>query len=104
MSISRRAFITSSSTLVATIAVSPVAWPDTPPMLAASDPTAVALGYDANASTVDKTKFPKYIAGQSCSNCVLYQGVAGHPSGPCAVFVGKAVSAEGWCSSYTKKP
>jgi hypothetical protein len=104
MSLSRRAFITSSSTLVATIAVAPAAWSDTPPMLAASDPTAVALGYDATASTVDKAKFPRYAAGQSCSSCVLYQGVAGQPSGACAVFVGKSVSAQGWCSSYVKKP
>jgi High potential iron-sulfur protein len=103
MSLSRRAFMTTGSTLIATVAVSRVAWSD-PPMLAETDPTAVALGYKANASTVDKTKFPRYAAGQSCATCVLYQGVAGRPSGPCAVFAGKSVAAEGWCSSYAKKP
>jgi High potential iron-sulfur protein len=104
MSLSRRAFITNSSTLIAAVGVAPVAWSAAPPMLTESDPTAVSLGYKANAATVDKTKFPRYAAGQSCTGCVLYQGIAGQPSGPCAVFVGKAVAAEGWCSSYAKKP
>jgi hypothetical protein len=103
MSLTRRAFMSTSSTFIATVAASRAAWSD-PPMLAETDPTALALGYKANASSVDKTKFPRYAAGQSCASCALYQGVAGHSSGPCAIFVGKAVAAEGWCSTYAKKP
>jgi High potential iron-sulfur protein len=103
MSLSRRAFMTTSSTFIATVAVTRVAWSD-PPMLSETDLTATALGYKASAAAVDKTKYPQYAAGQSCANCALYQGVAGHPSGPCAVFAGKSVSAQGWCSSYAKKP
>jgi hypothetical protein len=103
MSLSRRAFIENGAILIATAGVSSVAWSDSPQMLSESDPTAVALGYKANASTVDRAKFPQYTAGQSCSNCALYQAAAGASSGPCPLFVGKAVSANGWCASYVKK-
>ena len=103
MSLSRRAFIENSAVLIATAGVSSVAWSDTAPMLSESDPTALALGYKANAATIDKAKYAQYAPGQSCSSCALYQGAAGSASGPCAIFAGKAVSAKGWCSSYAKK-
>jgi hypothetical protein len=103
MCLSRRAFIENSVIVVATIGVSSVALADSAPMLSASDPTAVALGYQADASTVDKAKFPQYAAGQSCANCALYQGTAGASSGPCTIYAGKSVASAGWCASYTKK-
>jgi hypothetical protein len=103
MSLSRRAFIENGAILIATIGISEAAWSASATMLSESDPTAVALGYKANASTVDKAKFAQYASGQSCSSCALYQGTAGSSSGPCAIFAGKAVSATGWCSSYAKK-
>jgi hypothetical protein len=103
MSLSRRAFIENGAIFIATIGVSEVAWSAPVPMLSESDPTAMALGYKANASTVDKAKFAQYAPGESCSNCALYQGTAGSSSGPCGIFAGKAVSATGWCSSYAKK-
>lgn len=103
MSLSRRAFIENGAILIAAAGVAPAAWSTSAPMVSESDPTAVALGYKADASTVDKTKFPKYAAGQSCSSCALYQGAAGASSGPCPIFAGKAVSSKGWCSSYAKK-
>ena len=103
MSISRRAFIENGTLLIAATGVFSVAWADSAPALSESDPTAVALGYKANASTVDKAKFPQYAAGQSCSNCSLYQGAAGAASGPCPIYAGKVVAATGWCASYTKK-
>jgi hypothetical protein len=102
MSLSRRAFIGTGAILIAAVGASPVAWPEAAP-LSESDPTATSLGYKANASTVDKAKFPQYAAGQSCSNCSLYQGAAGASSGPCPIFGGKLVSTTGWCASYTKK-
>ena len=40
------------------------------------DPQAVALGYFADATKTDTKKFPKYAAGQVCTNCALYQGKA----------------------------
>jgi High potential iron-sulfur protein len=103
MSLSRRAFIESGALMIATAGACSVAWSDSAPMLSESDPMAAALGYKANASAVDATKFPQHAAGQSCSNCTLYQGTAGASSGPCPLFAGKAVAAQGWCASYTKK-
>jgi hypothetical protein len=103
MNLSRRAFVENGAIVIATAAISSVAWADSAPMLSESDPVAMGLGYKADASSVDKTKFPQYSAGQLCSNCVLYQGAAGGSSGPCPVYVGKAVSANGWCASYAKK-
>ena len=104
MSLSRRAFIENSAIMmIASVGISSVAWSDSLPMLSESDPVAVGLGYKADASAVDKTKFPQYAAGQSCANCALYQGAAGSSSGACPIYAGKAVAAKGWCASYSKK-
>jgi hypothetical protein len=103
MSFSRRAFMENGAILVAAACASSVAWSDSAPMLSEADPTAAALGYRANASSVDKAKFPQYAAGQSCSNCAVYQGAAGASSGACPIFAGKVVSSTGWCASYAKK-
>jgi hypothetical protein len=67
------------------------------------DPQAAALGYVPDAGKVDKAKFPKYAAGQTCGGCQLFQGKPGDATGGCAIFAGKTVSAKGWCSAYTKK-
>lgn len=72
-------------------------------MVAESDPNAASLGYKADASKVDKTKFPKYAAGQNCSSCALFQGKASDAAGVCPLFAGKQVSGSGWCSAYAKK-
>ena len=72
-------------------------------MLAESDAQAAALGYKADASKADKTKYPKYAAGQVCSNCALYQGAAGAAAGGCPLFAGKQVAGKGWCSAWAKK-
>ena len=61
------------------------------------------VGYKADATKVDKAKYPKYAAGQNCTNCALYQGKAGSASGGCGLFPGKQVSAKGWCSAWAKK-
>lgn len=72
-------------------------------MVSESDPQATALGYHADASKTDKSKFPKYAAGQQCGNCALFQGKAGDKAGPCPLFAGKSVAAAGWCSAYAKR-
>ena len=72
-------------------------------MVAETDPQAVALGYVADASKVDKAKHANYVEGSLCSGCALYQGKAGDASGPCPLYAGKAVAAKGWCSSWAKK-
>ncbi len=73
------------------------------PMVAESDANAASLGYKAAASKVDTTKFPKYAAGQKCSNCALFQGKASDAAGGCPLFAGKQVAGPGWCSAYAKK-
>jgi hypothetical protein len=72
-------------------------------MVAEGDAQAAALGYKADATKVDKTKFPKYAAGQQCGNCALYQGKPGAAAGACPLFAGKQVTAKGWCSAWAKK-
>ncbi len=67
------------------------------------DPQAVALGYVADATKADIKKFPKYAAGQVCSNCALYQGKATDPWGGCPLFGAKQVAGKGWCSAWAKK-
>ncbi|WP_370692119.1 high-potential iron-sulfur protein [Hydrogenophaga sp.] len=74
------------------------------PMLDEADPAAVALGYVADTARADKTKYPNHADSQSCANCGLYQGTAGADAGPCPLFAGKQVAAQGWCASYVKKP
>jgi len=73
------------------------------PHLSPEDPLAKALGYANSASQVDRAKFPTYKPGDTCSKCRFYQGTAGQAWGPCQIFVGKSVSAEGWCASYMVK-
>jgi len=72
-------------------------------LVAEGDPQAVALGYKADATKVDKSKQPKYAAGQACGSCALYQGAAGSAAGNCPLFAGKQVSAKAWCSAWAKK-
>lgn len=73
------------------------------PMVEATDPTAVALGYVAVAANADKAKYPNFVEGSACANCALYQGATGSAAGPCPLFAGKQVAAAGWCSSWVKK-
>lgn len=71
--------------------------------LAETDPQAVALGYKADTTKVDKAKYPKHAAEQNCINCALYQGKAGDAAGGCPLFAGKQVAGKGWCSAWAKK-
>jgi hypothetical protein len=100
----RRKMLRSGAVLAAMATLSRFAWADSLPMLSESDPVAQALGYKADATKVDKTKFAQYQTGQSCASCSLYMGSAGATSGACPLYSGKAVAASGWCSSYSKKP
>ena len=73
------------------------------PVLGQNDPQAVALGYVADATKVDKAKYPNYAAGQTCSTCQFYQGQTGAAVGPCPLYGGKQVAARGWCRAYARK-
>ena len=102
MKSSRRSFLITSIGVAATVALSRQAFADAP-KVSESDPTAQALGYKADATKVDKAKFAKYAAGQSCSNCSFYQGKPTDAFAGCPMFGGKQVSGKGWCSAYNKK-
>jgi hypothetical protein len=68
-------------------------------LLSESDPQATALGYKADATKAEK----RTDAAALCSNCGLYTGKEGEASGPCAIFQGKLVAANGWCTAWVKK-
>jgi hypothetical protein len=67
------------------------------------DAQAVALGYVADAKRVDTKRFPRYAAGQLCSNCALYQGKPTDKAAGCPLFGAKLVAGPGWCSAWAKK-
>lgn len=72
-------------------------------MLSETDAQAAALGYKADATKVDKTKQPKYAAGQVCTNCALFQGAANAAAGGCPLFGSKQVAGKGWCNAWANK-
>jgi hypothetical protein len=99
MKASRRRFLITSTALgssLLTVRRGSCAQP-----LSESDPQALSYGYKADASTIDKSQYPTYQAGQECSNCSLYQGSAGASSGGCVLFGAKQVARHGWCNAYT---
>ena len=101
MKTTRRQFMIMSAAGAATLALNSKVQAQA--MVSATDPQAVALGYNPDATKVDKAMFAKYAAPQACGNCALYQGAAGSAAGGCALFAGKQVSSKGWCSAYAKK-
>jgi hypothetical protein len=72
-----------------------------PPHLDVKDPAAAKLGYVENASQVDLKKYPAYVKGSVCDNCLLLQGNSGPHYRPCSLFPGKLVSVDGWCSGWS---
>lgn len=40
---------------------------------------------------------------QTCANCNLYSGEPGSEWGPCTIFPGSSVSANGWCKAWVVK-
>lgn len=100
----RRLFILHAVTACAALASARLAAAQAAPALVKEDdPTAVALGYIADAAKIDTKKQPVYVAGSSCSGCALFQGKAGDVSAPCLIFAGKQVAAKGWCTGWSKK-
>ncbi|MEE4379834.1 MAG: high-potential iron-sulfur protein [Candidatus Competibacteraceae bacterium] len=77
------------------------------PQLDESDPTAQALGYVHDATKANVAEFPKRSgpdgADQFCRNCQLYTGSDGSEWGPCSIFPGKVVNANGWCNAWVQK-
>ena len=68
-----------------------------------ADPTATALGYVENVSSLKAADATAagVKPGSVCSNCALYakaQEKAGYA--PCGAFGGRLVAAKGWCKAY----
>lgn len=74
------------------------------PHVTPDDPTAKALKYVDDASEADRPD-KMGVAGdeQLCANCQFIQGADGEEWRPCMLFPGKAVNANGWCTSWTPK-
>jgi hypothetical protein len=102
MNVTRRELIKNLSLAAALPAALP--WRETrgaaPERLDVKDPAAAALGYVENAAQVDTKKYPAFVKGSTCENCLLLQGSAGNNYRPCSVFPGKLVSVSGWCKSW----
>lgn len=99
MSQSRRVFLMTAAVSGAAISLQAKAQA----MVNEKDAQAAALGYVADAKTVDTKKYPKFAAGQNCTNCSLYQGKATDKAAGCPLFAGKQVAGPGWCSAWVKK-
>ena len=73
------------------------------PQLTEDDPVAMALKYTHDTSSVDPALRTQPAADQSCANCAQVQGNEGDEWRPCALFAGKLVNANGWCSVWVPK-
>jgi hypothetical protein len=101
-SLSRRALLkTLSLTIAAASLMSRRARGAEPQKLDVKDPAAVALGYVENVAQVDAKKYPAFVKGSTCDNCLQLQGKAGSDYRPCGLFPGKLVAVSGWCSGWT---
>jgi hypothetical protein len=81
---------------ISTLMQDGVAFAQDLPMVTTDDPTAAALQY-VEVSAIE---------GAYCKDCILYTDVTKveEAAGPCALFPGKNVTADGWCISYAKRP
>jgi hypothetical protein len=71
-----------------------------PARLDVKDPAAITLGYVENAAQVDAKKYPDFVKGSNCENCLQLQGSAGSSYRPCGLFPGKLVAVGGWCKGW----
>jgi hypothetical protein len=66
------------------------------PLIAPTDPAAVAVQYVEDAAHAKNAE-----SGSRCANCALYEGPPDSVQGPCSLFAGKQVKAAGWCSAWS---
>jgi High potential iron-sulfur protein len=99
--LSRRLFVQTLALGAATTVLKARSAHAEPQKLDVNDPAAVALGYIEDATRVDAKKYPTYVKGNNCDNCLQLQGNAGEKYRPCTIFAGKLVADGGWCSSWT---
>src|ERR1700676_584550 len=72
-----------------------------PERLDVKDPAAVALGYVESAAQVDVKKYPAFVQGSTCDNCLQLQGNAGSDYRRCGLLPGKLVAVSAGCAAWT---
>ena len=100
---SRRVFVMAVVAGGSALTASRVSAQAAAPVLSETDPQAVALGYKADNTKVDKAKYPQHAATQMCSGCNFFQGKPTDAAAPCQLFAGKQVAGKGWCTAWAKK-
>lgn len=103
--IARRRFIQLSAGAAAGCLVHPgsTAQAQDMPRLTEDDPVAMALKYTGDSSTADPALRTQPAADQRCATCAQLQGTEGDEWRPCAIFVGKLVNVNGWCTVWVPK-
>lgn len=94
-----------AGTLLLDAAVSTASAEEALPKLDLADPSAKALLYVDDARKVDRQNplAARFTPDQNCANCSQIQGKAGDAYRPCAIFPGKLVASNGWCSVWAKQ-
>jgi hypothetical protein len=64
-----------------------------------TDPYPKSMGFRLNTANVDQVKFPRHEVTQKCSECQLFTGAAGEPTGTCSFFK-RVVPIDGWCRNF----
>lgn len=97
--INRRHFV-ASAMAAAAFSGAGRATADELPELEEDDPTAVALQYVHDATTVDASRRSE---DRFCYNCALFAGAADDEWAACSIFPGKRVAGKGWCSVWAPR-
>jgi hypothetical protein len=72
-------------------------------MVDEKDAQPASLGFVTDSARADATRFKAYVVGRQCSGCMLYTGQIGTGKGACAIFQGRVVPAQGWCSAWVQR-
>ena len=64
-----------------------------------SDSYPKSMGFRLNTTDEDKVKYPRHTLEQHCSQCQLFKGNAGEPTGQCSFFK-RVVPVDGWCRNF----
>jgi hypothetical protein len=67
-----------------------------------TDPYPKSMGFRLNTANVDQAKFPRHEITQKCSECQLFSGKAGEPTGTCSFFK-RVVPIDGWCRNFKQR-
>jgi len=99
--LARRAFLLSSGAVLVCLPLSVhVSHAQDAKKVDMNSQLAKSLNYHHDAKQV---KDPKRQEGQFCHNCQLFQSDKKTGWGPCSLFSGQLVAAEGWCNAWVKK-